>query len=262
MSQVRGVRAVRDLLELRVVAPSLRVGAELAESTLCLTGRVPDDASRASLLGAAEQAVRDGTVVDELEVAEGAAGTGLDLVTTAVSNLRYFDAARLELADGVLRFDGELAGEESANRVRSSLDRLLPDGYELRADFQFPEAVDLTTCQEMLTAAMTESRILFATSSAEISSDSFGLLDRLAATAQRCPSARIEVSGHTDARGDAEMNRDLSEARAGSVRDYLATRGVTADRLVARGYGEERPVASNDTPAGRAQNRRIEFTIQ
>jgi OOP family OmpA-OmpF porin len=70
---------------------------------------------------------------------------------------------------------------------------------------------------------------------------------------------RIEVRGHTDATGSAESNRVLSEKRALAVRDYLIAQGVSADRITARGFGEDFPIAPNDTREGRAKNRRVEI---
>jgi len=73
---------------------------------------------------------------------------------------------------------------------------------------------------------------------------------------------RLEVEGHTDAVGSDESNFKLSEARANSVRDYMLESGIKPDRIVAaRGFGETRPVASNDTAAGRQVNRRVEIII-
>jgi len=74
------------------------------------------------------------------------------------------------------------------------------------------------------------------------------------------PEIRVEVGGHTDSQGDAGYNQKLSEGRARAVRDYLIRRGVAADRLVARGYGENRPIADNATEMGREMNRRVELT--
>ena len=68
------------------------------------------------------------------------------------------------------------------------------------------------------------------------------------------------MGGHTDAVGKDEDNMVLSERRAKAVYDYLIERGIEADRLTYRGYGETRPVATNDTPEGRAQNRRTTLT--
>lgn len=73
------------------------------------------------------------------------------------------------------------------------------------------------------------------------------------------PNVRVRVSGHTDSRGNAEYNKRLSQSRAESVAAFLNQSGVGSDRMMATGYGEERPVASNDTPEGRAENRRVEL---
>jgi OOP family OmpA-OmpF porin len=72
----------------------------------------------------------------------------------------------------------------------------------------------------------------------------------------------LEVAGHTDQRASAEYNEKLSRRRADAVRDYLIGKGVSADRLSAAGYGETKPVADNNTEAGRQQNRRVEFAAK
>jgi OOP family OmpA-OmpF porin len=69
----------------------------------------------------------------------------------------------------------------------------------------------------------------------------------------------VVAEGHTDSIGSVSYNLKLSERRANSVRDYLITQGVPADRLEAKGFGKSQPVASNDTPEGRAMNRRVEL---
>ena len=79
--------------------------------------------------------------------------------------------------------------------------------------------------------------------------------------ARRYPDLRIEVGGHTDSRGSDALNLRLSQRRAESVLEYLAQAGVSRSRLSAVGYGEARPVASNDNETGRALNRRVEFVV-
>lgn len=86
-------------------------------------------------------------------------------------------------------------------------------------------------------------------------------LQAVAAVLLRSPRVRVEVGGHTDAISSAAYNLRLSQRRAASVRDFLIGAGVDADRLAAVGYGEARPVASNETETGRALNRRVEFTV-
>ena len=107
---------------------------------------------------------------------------------------------------------------------------------------------------------VTLKNIFFHTASAELYETSLAELDRLAEALQRHPKLRLEVGGHTDAVGSDADNLLLSERRAKAVYDYLVLRGVAADRLTYRGYGESRPVADNDTPEGRAQNRRTTLT--
>lgn len=102
--------------------------------------------------------------------------------------------------------------------------------------------------------------IYFQTASATLLEASMAQLERLVEALQRHPNLRLEVGGHTDAVGKDEDNMLLSEARAKAVYDYLVGRGIEAARLTYKGYGETRPVAPNDTPEGRAANRRTTLT--
>jgi outer membrane protein OmpA-like peptidoglycan-associated protein len=100
----------------------------------------------------------------------------------------------------------------------------------------------------------------FITDSAELTPESKATLDRTAASLARWPEVRVEVGGHTDSMADDAYNMQLSQRRAETVRAYLIRAGISAKRLEARGYGETRPIAPNDTEAGRARNRRVELT--
>lgn len=100
--------------------------------------------------------------------------------------------------------------------------------------------------------------ITFASGSADIEPASHARLDRMVEYMTHRTSPRIRISGHTDNVGGARRNRRLSEERAQAVVDYLVAHGIDASRLEAVGYGDTRPVASNDTEDGRQQNRRIE----
>ena len=86
-------------------------------------------------------------------------------------------------------------------------------------------------------------------------------MNEAAETLLRNPGLIVEVGGHTDSQGNADYNRGLSERRAKTVRDYLIGRGVDADRLTWRGYGEEQAIADNATAEGRDQNRRVVLRI-
>lgn len=105
-------------------------------------------------------------------------------------------------------------------------------------------------------------KVYFETAKAVIKPVSFELLDEVATTIVANPQiGKVEVSGHTDDQGSDAYNLGLSDDRAKAVKEYLVARGVPADRLVARGYGETLPIATNRTSEGRAQNRRVEFMI-
>jgi len=75
------------------------------------------------------------------------------------------------------------------------------------------------------------------------------------------PSVSIEISGHTDSKGSDTYNENLSQGRSQSVVDYIIGQGIDSPRLEAHGYGEAKPIDSNDTEEGRANNRRVEFTV-
>jgi OOP family OmpA-OmpF porin len=103
--------------------------------------------------------------------------------------------------------------------------------------------------------------INFKTGSADITTASYGLLDRAAQVLNDYPDVRMEISGHTDSRGGADFNRELSARRAEAVKSYLVGKGIKSDRLTSIGYGMDRPIASNKTDAGRGRNRRTEFRL-
>ncbi len=104
-------------------------------------------------------------------------------------------------------------------------------------------------------------QVHFATGRWRILPDSYELLNEVADAIRSSPKLRVRVEGHTDNVGGASFNEKLSQHRAESVVEYLIERGIDADRLIARGYGFSRPIASNATRIGRAKNRRVEFHI-
>lgn len=102
----------------------------------------------------------------------------------------------------------------------------------------------------------------FAKGSSTLNRRARAVLERAANTLFKYPDLRIEVAGYTDSRGDEKRNRELSQQRAESVRRYLQEIGIDKNRLSARGYGEADPIASNDSEAGRAINRRVVLKLQ
>jgi outer membrane protein OmpA-like peptidoglycan-associated protein len=103
--------------------------------------------------------------------------------------------------------------------------------------------------------------IFFQTAKSVIMPKSFGLLDEVVAVLSARPNMRVRIEGHTDSRGTRPYNLRLSQARAESVKAYLVGKGISSDRMEAKGYGPDQPIDNNRTAAGRERNRRVEFMI-
>ena len=103
--------------------------------------------------------------------------------------------------------------------------------------------------------------VFFETASAALRPESTIELNRLKALLEDNPALKIRINGHTDNVGSEEDNLQLSENRAKAVYTYLIGHGIDAERLRYKGFGESNPVATNDTPEGRQENRRTEFEV-
>lgn len=115
-------------------------------------------------------------------------------------------------------------------------------------------------CEQRFAEVMSQEKIAFEINSAIVSPASTPLLKQLAEAGSKCPG-NVIVAGHTDSIGDPVANQALSEARAAAVRHALIDLGIPGNRLEAKGFGSAQPIAENDSAAGRAKNRRIEFRV-
>jgi len=122
--------------------------------------------------------------------------------------------------------------------------------------------VDKDGCAIIAKPITIELSVEFDTDQATIRSEEIPEVDEVVAFLRAHPSARVTIEGHTDSRGSETYNQALSERRAYAVRDYLIRNtDISPSRISARGYGESRPIASNDTPQGRQRNRRVTAVI-
>jgi len=119
--------------------------------------------------------------------------------------------------------------------------------------------VDLDGCE--VEAVIELEGIHFEFDKATLKPEAKVVLNEAAALLNKHEKVVVEIAGHTDSTGPEDYNQGLSERRAEAVEDYLTSNGVNASRLSSRGYGESRPVASNDTKEGRAENRRVEMIV-
>lgn len=142
---------------------------------------------------------------------------------------------------------------KAANSKASSASE---EAARMRAELEALQAKQTDRCM-----VLTLGDVLFATGQAALQPGAMRVVDQLGTFMGKYPDARIKVEGHTDSMGSDSYNLDLSQRRADAVRAAVTSRGVDGNRIVARGMGESLPVASNDIPAGRQQNRRVEIVF-
>lgn len=116
--------------------------------------------------------------------------------------------------------------------------------------------------EEIKSTLLKAAHIQFKTGSDVILEESYPNLDAVVAIMKSNSAYNLDLGGHTDNTGNAALNLDLSKKRAAAAKQYLMTKGITANRMTSDGYGSSKPVATNDTAEGRKENRRVEFNIK
>lgn len=176
--------------------------------------------------------------------------------------------------------DGKPVGSSHADPVTGAYSIALPLGHEYglhaESDGYYPVSahLDLTELgnfdevqRDLVLAPLTRgssirlNNVFFDFDSSVLRPESYPELDRLVRLLRERPSMIIQIDGHCDDMGGHEYNMDLSRRRARAVADYVASQGISSARLMPRGFGKTRPVATNDTDEGRQLNRRVEYTI-
>lgn len=180
-------------------------------------------------------------------------GAALGALTGAVAGALIGDDSKSRNNGAII---GALAGATAGSLIGSSLDRQAAD---LQSSFDNSQIRVVNTGSQLI-VTMPEG-ILFATDSATVSPNLQGDLRVLASSLNDYPDTTVQVIGHTDNTGSASYNQALSTRRAASVAAVLQSAGVSSGRMVTIGRGEEQPIASNLSPEGRAQNRRVEIVI-
>ncbi len=104
--------------------------------------------------------------------------------------------------------------------------------------------------------------VTFPVNQADVRADFFAVLDSVSLVVNEYDKTLIDITGHTDSTGDGSYNLSLSQRRANSVGAYLQSRGITSQRILTQGFGENNPVADNSTPQGRRENRRVELVLK
>lgn len=228
----------------------LLTGAVPSEETIAsldLKGKVYAGQGRPPLAGVENRLVVDSRVRSETS---SAAERALRVLGACYQGL-------VEAKDEVFSVRCALPEAQVAS-LRALAERPLP-GYQV-GSVEVLAIEEVDACEKRLADVLTRNVVEFATGSAVIEPEGLRVVDRVSVAAKDCPGT-LKVEGHTDDVGQPDDNVNLSQARARSVLDALVERGLVPDRLDFVGFGETRPVADNQTEAGRQRNRRIEIHV-
>ena len=245
-----------------------------------LAGELPDAGMKSSLIEALGQAMPGLGVVDDFTVNPGVRPpdiAGLGGVFGAIPGIPDFS---LKLEGDAITLEGTAPSEDVKAAVESAVATAWPN-VKITNNIQVtagsataappaspapappagPGAVGPCATLQADITDLLKTPINFATDGATVAPDSQQLLAQIAQKVKACPSVKVAVTGHTDNTGNDAINVPLSGNRAKSVADELISDGISGDAVTSQGVGSANPVASNDTPAGRAQNRRVEITV-
>jgi outer membrane protein OmpA-like peptidoglycan-associated protein/osmotically-inducible protein OsmY len=246
------------------VATPYRFLAARQGGAVVLDGYAASEDDHNAILAAARRKFGGLEIVDRLAYAGGAPDGYVAAASAAMQAVSRLAAGRGELVDSELTISGGAYHPAAEEEVATAAAETLPKGFAATAAIralQPGQPVSPERCRDLLGAELQAGRIDFDDDKSEIADRSFGMLDRVAAVLQRCPEASISIAAHTDSDGSTSRNRDLSQARATAIVEYLVGAGVRRERLTGTGFGESKPIADNSTDEGKARNRRIEFTM-
>lgn len=223
-------------------------------------GTVPSEAARAAILKRLREVFGADAVVDRLEVGDVyAPPQWYDYVTELLNpSLKQISDGQLRIDGNTVRLSGSVKNEAQRQQILSAAAESLNSTYTINNALE----INGKSTQDLLDEVLNGRTITFETASTVLTSEGRRLLDKIAAVLLKVGPTRLLVAGHTDNVGPRDANVRLSIERASAVKAYLVSQGVDASMLSVMGYGPDRPVASNATMAGRAQNRRIEFIVQ
>lgn len=186
----------------------------------------------------------------------------------ALEALDRVETGDVRVQPDLVTVNGVTGYKDTPAEIARLLSQKLGEGQEFDISVRYRPDLDPTLalpsaeeCVARINARLAETQIAFEPGEAIIATSARPLLDEIAEDLKDCADYPIEVAGHTDSQGGEEMNLALSEDRAEAVIAALMQRRILTGNLFPRGYGEARPIADNDTDAGREANRRIEFTL-
>ena len=239
------------------------------DGAVLLRGRVSDAQMRGAVQGLARARFGSGAVQTALRVDEELPDGWPRRVMAGLEALAGLHYGRVEVLPDRLAVSGRTGDAEAPDAVARLLADKLGTGEVFDIAIRYDETLDPVAmaptperCAASVKAILAERKITFQPGAARIQGPAAETLDEIAAVLHECGALPLEIAGHTNSQGRAEMNLALSQRRAEAVLDGLAQRRVLVGDITAVGYGQTRPIADNATAAGREANRRIEITLR
>lgn len=229
-----------------------------ASGKVVVAGVVPDEATRVAVLTRLREVYGAERVVDQLSLGSVVAppNWGQHVQRLISPSLKQVSHGQLSVQGQTVDLRGEVANEAQRQQLVSDVAQALNPTYSVRNGLRVAVRE-----QALVDQALAQRIVEFEAGSAVLRPEGLKILDEMALALSQLQGKRIEVIGHTDSLGHRPGNISLSLARAQAVKSYLVGKGLAAERLQTSGMGPDQPVASNDTEAGRARNRRIEFRV-
>ena len=224
-----------------------------------VAGKVPDEASRAAVLGKLRELYGAANVIDRLEVGGVVPPPNWSEYMSKLigPNLKQVHRGQLHVYGTQVAIRGNVANEALRQQVVSDMATALNPTYSIDNAL----VVNAGEAQSVLDDALSNRVVEFESGSATLTPKGVAILDEMVGAIRKIGAPRLQVVGHTDSSGSRLANVGLSLARAETVRNYLIEMGISAESLNAVGSGPDHPVATNDSADGRAKNRRIEFRL-
>ncbi|MEJ8857263.1 OmpA family protein [Variovorax robiniae] len=222
-------------------------------------GQVPDEATRVAVIAALRQVYGAANVVDRIEVVSSVgtpANWSANIQKLLNPSLKQIHRGQLQIQGTQITAQGEVGNEALRQKIVGDMASALNPTYTIKNSLRVPVSEQVVVDQVL------GNRIVeFEVGSATLTAKGRAILDEMATALAKLSNKSVAIIGHTDNSGNRSSNLALSQARAEAVKGYLVGKGIDPASMSTSGVGPDHPVAGNDSEAGRARNRRIEFRV-
>ena len=237
---------------------TLALSGNVWAEPIIVEGVVPNDASKQIILNKMYSVYGADQVIDKIKVKAVSAPNGWSesVANMVVPELKKVHQGKLSVRGTQMELNGKISSSNEVQPTTNLFQSLVTPPYRLNAQLSVNQAE-----QQIIDKALKNRIIEFESGSAVLAASGTQILDEMAVALNKVGGKKVKIIGHTDSSGDDAMNMKLSQERAASVKSYLVSKGIDASRMSTAGFGETKPVASNETKEGKSMNRRVEFKV-